>query len=73
MSKNAARNAQQSNQSQASGILDQVVKARQSLDALERQTRDDRGEFADAASVRALLNAAQAHVMRAIEKSRVLR
>ncbi|MBF0272333.1 MAG: hypothetical protein HQL98_09755 [Magnetococcales bacterium] len=67
MSKTAARNTN------ASGILDQVVKAKQALDALERQARDDRGEFVEAATVRALLNAAQAHVMRAIEKSRVLR
>ncbi|GAB0057087.1 hypothetical protein SIID45300_01408 [Candidatus Magnetaquicoccaceae bacterium FCR-1] len=54
-------------------ILDQATKARQALDALERLARNDRGEFADPAAVRAQLNAAQAHVMRATEKTRTLR
>ncbi|MBF0417353.1 MAG: hypothetical protein HQL86_03785 [Magnetococcales bacterium] len=54
-------------------ILDQTAKARVALDALDRLARNDNGEFADPAIVRAQLNAAQAHVMRAIEKSRTLR
>ncbi|MBF0212513.1 MAG: hypothetical protein HQM00_02980 [Magnetococcales bacterium] len=57
----------------SSDILDQINKARQALDALEKLGRDDRGEFVESATVRSLLNAAQAHVMRAIEKSRQLR
>ncbi|MEO5345483.1 MAG: hypothetical protein H7834_03775 [Magnetococcus sp. YQC-9] len=56
-----------------SEILDQIIKAKQALDALEKLARDERGEFADPATVRSQLNAAQAHVMRAIEKSRTLR
>ncbi|MBF0340536.1 MAG: hypothetical protein HQL95_06165 [Magnetococcales bacterium] len=56
-----------------SEILDQITKARQALDSLERLSRDDRGEFADPSSLRSLLNAAQAHVMRAMEKARTLR
>lgn len=54
-------------------ILDQIAKARQALDTLERLERDDRGEFVETSSLRSQLNAAQAHIMRAIEKARTLR
>ncbi|MBF0627796.1 MAG: hypothetical protein HQL91_06195 [Magnetococcales bacterium] len=65
MAKTVAQNSQD--------LLDQIAKAKQALEALERLGRDNRGEFLDPATVRSLLNAAQAHVLRAVEKSRLLR
>ncbi len=54
-------------------IFDQVAKARQVLDYFNERALDGRGEFLDAATVRARLNAAKAHVMRAVEKAQGLR
>ncbi|MBF0311298.1 MAG: hypothetical protein HQL56_17410 [Magnetococcales bacterium] len=54
-------------------ILDQVNKARQALDYFNERILDDRGEFPDGAALRSRLNAANAHVMRAIEKARTLK
>lgn len=54
-------------------ILDQVTKARQILDELGVTTIDDRGEVKDAAGVRSRLNAAKAHITRAIEKAQSIK
>ena len=54
-------------------ILDQIVKARQVLDYFDERALDERGEFQDAATVRSRLNAAKAHVLRAMEKAQSLR
>ncbi|MEO5339224.1 MAG: hypothetical protein H7837_01710 [Magnetococcus sp. MYC-9] len=54
-------------------IFDQVAKARQALDFFDERALDERGEFLDAAAVRARLNAAKAHVMRGMEKAQNLR
>ncbi|MBF0462261.1 MAG: hypothetical protein HQL87_12795 [Magnetococcales bacterium] len=54
-------------------ILDQVAKARQVLDYFDERALDERGEFQEAATVRARLNAAKAHVLRAMEKAQSLR
>ncbi|MBF0437849.1 MAG: hypothetical protein HQL93_01885 [Magnetococcales bacterium] len=53
-------------------ILDQVTKAKQALASLEQLPQDGHGEFQEAVTVRALLNAAKAHVIRAIEKAQML-
>ncbi|MBF0136919.1 MAG: hypothetical protein H7833_05180 [Magnetococcus sp. DMHC-1] len=57
----------------AQEIFDQVAKARQALDYFAEQALDDRGEFRDGTQVRARLNAARAHVTRAIEKANALK
>ncbi|HIJ82600.1 MAG: hypothetical protein HW380_595 [Magnetococcales bacterium] len=54
-------------------ILDQVTKARQILDELGVATIDDRGGFKDATAIRSRLNAAKAHIMRAIEKAQSIK
>lgn len=54
-------------------IFDQVLRARQALDALEQCPLDGRGEFLESVKVRSQLNAAKAHVLRAIEKAQTLR
>lgn len=50
-------------------ILDQVNKAREALAYFEPRALDSKGEFSDGATVRARLNAAKAHIIRAIEKA----
>lgn len=57
----------------ASEILDQVAKARQILDYFGETAMDARGELQDGATVRARLNAAKAHITRAIEKAQSIR
>lgn len=57
----------------AGEILDQVIKARQVLDYFDGNALDARGEFQDGATVRARLNAAKAHVTRAIEKAQSIK
>ncbi|MBF0097345.1 MAG: hypothetical protein HQM04_10125 [Magnetococcales bacterium] len=57
----------------AGEIFDQVHKARQILDYFNEQALDGRGELADGALVRSRLNAAKAHLMRALEKAQTLR
>ncbi|MBF0284629.1 MAG: hypothetical protein HQL51_09240 [Magnetococcales bacterium] len=60
--------------SQISGeLLDQVAKARQVLEALAAAPLDAKGELVDGAAVRARLNAAKAHITRALEKAQSLR
>ena len=54
-------------------ILDQVAKARSILDYFNADALDERGGFQDAAAVRARLNAAKAHLLRAMEKAQTLR
>lgn len=54
-------------------ILDQVAKAKQVLDYFGEGALDARGEFQDGATVRARLNAAKAHITRAIEKAQTIR
>ena len=54
-------------------ILEQVARARLALDYFAERVLDDRGEFQDAATVRSRLNAAKAHVLRAMEKAQGLR
>ncbi|MBF0184012.1 MAG: hypothetical protein HQM06_06455 [Magnetococcales bacterium] len=57
----------------AGEIIDQVVKARQILDYFNEQALDARGEFQDGATLRAKLNAAKAHLLRALEKAQTIR
>ncbi|WP_041641234.1 hypothetical protein [Magnetococcus marinus] len=54
-------------------ILDQVVKAREALDYFSNKTSTARGERQDGAEIRARLNAAKAHILRALEKAQSLR
>ncbi|MEO5330387.1 MAG: hypothetical protein H7839_00045 [Magnetococcus sp. YQC-5] len=54
-------------------IFDQVAKAKEALDGLNQCVMDDRGEFQEGVVVRSRLNAAKAHVMRAIEKAQTLK
>lgn len=54
-------------------LLDQVSKAKLILNELEALEIDDRGGFKDAALIRSRLNAAKAHIMRAIEKAQILK
>ncbi|MBF0400466.1 MAG: hypothetical protein HQL80_01265 [Magnetococcales bacterium] len=57
----------------ASEILDQVAKAKQILDHFNEAALNARGEFQEGATVRAHLNAAKAHITRAIEKAQSIR
>lgn len=57
----------------AGEILDQITKARQVLDYFAESALDTRGEFQDGATVRSRLNAAKAHITRAIEKAQDIR
>ncbi|MEO5352993.1 MAG: hypothetical protein H7835_07250 [Magnetococcus sp. XQGC-1] len=53
-------------------ILDQVAKARSVLDYFNGRILDDRGGFVDPTAVRSRLNAAKAHLLRAMEKAQGL-
>lgn len=53
-------------------LLDQVAKARSVLEYFNGQIRDERGGFLDPATVRSRLNAAKAHLLRAMEKAQGL-
>ncbi len=53
-------------------ILDQVAKARLVLDYFNGRILDDRGSFVDPTAVRSRLNAAKAHLLRAMEKAQGL-
>lgn len=57
----------------AGEILDQVAKARQILDSFDEISMDTRGEFQDGAAIRTRLNAAKAHILRAMEKAQSIR
>ncbi|MBF0178627.1 MAG: hypothetical protein HQM03_01235 [Magnetococcales bacterium] len=68
-----------SNPSQPSGaakgtrdLLDQVVRARQALDYFSNGALNERGELHDGTAVRSHLNAAKAHVIRAMEMAQNL-
>ncbi|MEO5363646.1 MAG: hypothetical protein H7838_08490 [Magnetococcus sp. DMHC-8] len=54
-------------------LLDQVAKARLILDCFNEDALNERGELADPAVVRSRLNAAKAHLLRAMEKAQLLR
>lgn len=54
-------------------IFDQIDRAREALESLTGFPLDDRGEFQSGSEVRSRLNAAKAHVGRAIEKAQMLR
>ncbi|MBF0610174.1 MAG: hypothetical protein G8345_00070 [Magnetococcales bacterium] len=56
-----------------SEIYDQIDKAKQALEYFNEQATNDRGEFRDTTTVRSRLNAAKAHVTRAIEKAQTLK
>lgn len=53
-------------------IIDQVRKARQLLQELEQTPIHPRDGLKEGAQVRARLNAAKAHILRALEKAQTL-
>ncbi|MEO5329834.1 MAG: hypothetical protein H7829_16515 [Magnetococcus sp. THC-1_WYH] len=64
MSKTPSKTAQE--------LLEQVSKAKLILNELEVSVLDARGGVKDAALIRSRLNAAKAHIMRAMEKAQIL-
>ncbi|MBF0294627.1 MAG: hypothetical protein HQL96_05520 [Magnetococcales bacterium] len=53
-------------------LLDQVIRARQALDYFANDALNERGELRDGTAVRSHLNAAKAHVIRAMEMAQNL-